>query len=152
MKIIPDFGADWLQMLVLTAPFLVTMVALHVIFFGPLLQYLEERNAKTEGARKDAKAMDEDTERKLAQLETSLTEARSQSAQARNEARKTGLAEEQAILAKARAAADERIAQAVSEITIASAEAAKTLKDTAASLANDITAQVLGRDAAGENA
>ena len=113
MKIIPDFGADWLQMLVLTAPFLVTMLALHVIFFGPLLQYLEERNAKTEGARKDAKSMDQETEVKLVQLETSLAEARSQAAQARNEARKAGLEAEQAILAKARSAADERIAQAV---------------------------------------
>jgi len=148
MEIIPKL----IPTLVLTVPFLVTMVALHVIFFGPLLDYLEGRRAETEGARQDAKAMEAETIQTIEQLESRIAQARSEAAKARNEARKQGLSEEQAILVKARAASDERVAQAVGEINEASAAASNTLKETAKMLADDIAAQVLGHTAAGENA
>ena len=148
MEIIPKL----IPTLVLTVPFLVTMAALHVIFFGPLLNYLEGRRAETEGARQDAKAMEAETIQTIEQLEARIVQARSQAAKARNEARKQGLSEEQAILVKARAASDERIAQAVGEINEASAAASHTMKDIAKMLADDIAAQVLGHTTAGENA
>ncbi len=148
MEIIPKL----IPTLVLTVPFLVTMVALHVIFFGPLLDYLEGRRAETEGARQDAKAMEAETIQTIEELEGRLAQARSEAAQARNEARKQGLSEEQAILVKARAASDERVAQALGEINEAASAASNTLKDTANMLAEDIAAQVLGHAATGEKA
>jgi F-type H+-transporting ATPase subunit b len=148
MEIIPKL----IPTLVLTVPFLVTMVALYVIFFGPLLNYLEGRRAETEGARHEAKAMEAETIQTIEQLESRIAQARSEAAKARNEARKQGLSEEQEILVKARAAADERIGQAVGEINEAATAASNTLKDTAKMLADDIAAQVLGHAAAGENA
>ncbi len=141
MQIIPDL----IPTLVLTLPFLVTMAALHLIFFKPLFAYMEEREGIASTARHEADDYAKATTAKLEQLEVQLVEARKRASAIRAEARAEAQSEEAGILAAARREAEAKVEAAVQEIGSESASAAATLKGTAATLSAEIAHQVLGR-------
>jgi F-type H+-transporting ATPase subunit b len=141
MQIIPDL----IPSLVLTLPFLVSMVALHVIFFKPLFAYMEEREGVANTARQEADDFQKATGDKLVQLETELIEARRRAASVRADARAKAHSEEVVIIAAARKEAEGVLEEAVSQIAAEAQTAAATLKGTAATLSAEIAQQVLGR-------
>jgi F0F1-type ATP synthase membrane subunit b/b' len=141
MQIIPDL----IPSLVLTLPFLVSMIALHVIFFKPLFAYMEEREGVANTARQEADDFQQATGEKLAQLETELIEARRRAAAVRSDSRTEAQAEEAVIIAAARKKAEGELEEAVTQIAAEAQTAAATLKGTAATLSAEIAQQVLGR-------
>ena len=141
MQIIPDL----IPTLVLTLPFLVSMIALHVIFFKPLYAYMEEREGVASTARQEAEDFQKATGEKLAQLENELVEARRRAAAVRADARAKAQAEESKIIAAARKQAEGDVDEAVTQIAAEAQTAAATLKGTAATLSAEIAQQVLGR-------
>jgi F-type H+-transporting ATPase subunit b len=141
MEIFPDLWPT----LALTLPFLVCVAGLHMIFFGPLTAYLEERGAASTDARAAAAASNVQTEERLDQLEERLKTARAGASMLRKEARaKTG-EEESRIIAAARGEADKVVTAAIADIAGAAERASADLKQHAQALSTDIAGQVLGR-------
>jgi len=143
MQIIPEL----VPTLLLTLPFLVTYIALHVILLRPLYDYLEDRDKAVNGARAGAEELHAKTDARLGELDEQLAKARTAMAELRAEARAQALAEESKILAKAREEADAKINIAIEQIQSEQAEASKTLKSISENLSADIVNQVLGREA-----
>ena len=105
MEIIPSLQPT----IVLTIPFLVCLIGMHIIFFGPLFRYLEEREQASLGATQQAKALESKTDEALEGLEAKILGARKAAGEARNAARTLALKEESTILSAARSAADGRM-------------------------------------------
>jgi F0F1-type ATP synthase membrane subunit b/b' len=141
MEIIPSLQPT----LILTIPFLVVLIGMHVIFFGPLFRYLEEREQASLGATEQAKSLETQTDEALEGLETRILGARKAAGESRNAARSVALQEEATILSAARSAADQRVSAAVEEIHKAAEEASSTLQASVANLSTDISEQILGR-------
>lgn len=143
MEIIPSL----IPALLLVLPFLVTYLALRVILFGPLVTYLEERDAVSGTAHAEAEAFVTATSDKLSELEKRLTVARRDIGELRKAARTTASQEEAKMLAEARAQGEARVAEASARIGQEKHVAATTLRGTAKILSAEIATQVLGRSA-----
>ena len=142
MEIIPSLQPT----IVLTIPFLVCLIGMHIIFFGPLFATRRAR-ASLLGATQ-YKALESKTDQALEGLEAKILGARKAAGEARNAARTLALKEESTILSAARSAADQRVATAVEEIHKAAEEASSTLQASVATLSTDISEQILGRTVA----
>lgn len=132
-----------------TFPFLVTFVALHFILFRPLLRYLAERHEAVHEARHEAEHLGAETEQHVRTLEDRLNAARDEVAGLRTAARNRAMEREAAIIAAARADADQRLKAAVEEIGREQAQAAIVMRESARALSQDIANRVLGRAAEG---
>ncbi|MFT4623653.1 MAG: F-type H+-transporting ATPase subunit b [Myxococcota bacterium] len=146
MQIIPDL----IPTALLTIPFLVTLVALHVIFFKPLFAYMEERDSVSSKARREAVDFAASAREKLGAVEARLLEARKRAGVVRGEARAKAREEEAVIIAAARSEAESVVATAVEGIVKDTQVASATLKSTASTLSAEIAQQVLGRSLAGQ--
>jgi F0F1-type ATP synthase membrane subunit b/b' len=144
MEIYPDP----IHVALLTLPFLVTMLGLHVILWQPLLGYLDERDATSERARHESHELESASTELMTKIESRLATARQHISSIRQQARQRALAREAEIVAETRAAADQRLGQALQQITADKKVAAQALRDTAADLSKQIAAQVLGRPVA----
>jgi F-type H+-transporting ATPase subunit b len=141
MEILPDP----VHTALLTLPFLVALVSLHLILWRPLLDYLDARDEASARARHEAHELEGAADEQLQRIETRLVSARVHVGELRQAARARALTREGEIVAAARAQADERVDQAVEQIGVAQSEASATLKASAEDLSRDIAAQVLGR-------
>jgi F-type H+-transporting ATPase subunit b len=130
----------------LALPFLTTFVALYLILFKPMLAYLAERDAATEGARHEAAHLDEEAKTKLDDLQTRLQKVRDEIAAFRGESRQRVSAATSAILGEARGKADERMKSALKQLDADRANASSSLRTHTREISRDIAAQVLGRD------
>jgi F0F1-type ATP synthase membrane subunit b/b' len=142
MQVIPDSPALALMLLL---PFLASWAALHFLVFVPFMAYLAERRQASEGALADAKRLESAVEADLETLRKRLATAREEVAARRAEARGRALKVEAATLAEARTAADARVKEAVARIAGEADSARASLRQSTASLADDIAQQVLGR-------
>ncbi|HHO51180.1 MAG TPA: hypothetical protein ENK18_09990 [Deltaproteobacteria bacterium] len=142
MEIIPDP----IHVALLTAPFLVAVLSLHLILWRPLLDWLEEREGTTTDAYKQADELDRAAEEHLQGIETRLVEARREANSLRQAARARALAKEAEILAAARSRAEDQLNDAITKIDAEQQEARTTLQQTAAELSSTIAARVLGRE------
>ncbi|MEQ1501871.1 MAG: ATP synthase F0 subunit B [Myxococcota bacterium] len=141
MEIIPDP----IHVALLTAPFLVAMVSLHLILWKPLLAYLDERDGVSTRARHEAHELEGAASEQLSKIEARLVEARLHVGSLRQQARSRALVKENEILAEARSSTDRRVEQALSQIGAEKQGAASALHASAAELSNQMAAQVLGR-------
>lgn len=144
MEIVPDPA----HVALLVLPFACAALALHLILWKPLLAWMEERDATSENARKDALELDAAAAEQLVRIEARLHEARGHVSTLRQAARARAQAQEAEIVAAARATADVRIDQALERIRGEQSAASASLRDTATALAQDIAARVLGRQVA----
>lgn len=141
MQIIPDpMFTLWM-----TLPFAVAAIALHVILVRPLQQWLEGRDGAIQGARHEAESLAADAEAQVATLEARLKAARTEAGQIREAARQRGLEAESQAQAKARDAADARLAEALKSIADERDTAKAALQASTDVIAQDIAARVLGR-------
>ena len=139
MNIIPNFLVVGLQAI----PFLITIVALYQIIWKPMLAYLAEREAATEGARAEAAALEEKVAAQLADYEARLAEARTELRQMRSDRRDAALKAYTAQIDAARQAAEERVGAALAELSAEQAAARSALKASSTQLADDISGRIL---------
>jgi F-type H+-transporting ATPase subunit b len=141
MQIIPDLAFAAFM----TLPFLVTLVLLNVILVKPMREYLESRDGAIHGARKEAHALHEQADARLADLEARLTAARTVAAGVRAEHRERGLEAERSLMADARQRSEAELGEALAGIAKEVEVASATISGTARSISADIAGRVLGR-------
>ncbi len=139
MHIIPDL----LPSVALTLPFLVALAGLWVILWGPLMQYLDDRENATVGARKEAAEFERLAEERASRLEEQLAEARAQIQQLYAEARSRALVKEANIVSAARAKAEEELAEAHARVADERLKAKAELETMARTLSTDIVDSLL---------
>ena len=134
-----------LNLLLWLTPFLICLIGLHIILFKPMLNYLAARTQETDGARQEAKELNELVDDRIETLNQRLQDARNEAGQLRSAARAKAATKGQELIDTARSEAESRVADAVRRIQIERDTAAQALKQTATGLSSDIAGQVLGR-------
>ena len=139
MHIIPDLGPS----LALTLPFFVAFFGLWFILWKPLMQFLDDRDAATAGARLEAGQFSAQAEERASALEEKLAAAHAGIVELHTAARSRAQVKEAEIIAAARRAAEQRIGEAQEKIN-AEKQAAKVQLETAArTLSGDIVDNLL---------
>ena len=139
MHIIPDLWPS----LFLVLPFIVAFAGLRAILWGPLNQYLDDRENATDGARKEAEEFATQAEQRATDLEARLAQARREILDLNTAARMRAVGKEAEILAAARTAAEERLAEAHQRIADERLQAKAELEVSARSLSSDIVSTLL---------
>jgi F-type H+-transporting ATPase subunit b len=141
MNIYPNLTLVILQLI----PFLLTVFALNIIIFKPLMNYLEERENASGGASEQAKQFNNEADEGLAKIQTSLKEAHSIAADKRSKAREIFVTEYNDVVHETRKSADQDFRDASVKIATEQVAASQEMKGHNASLANEIASQALGR-------
>lgn len=138
--------------LVKAIPTVVLVLLLHfylkAMLFGPLEKILKQREELTEGARKAASASLAEAERKTAEYEAKLRDARAEVYREQEETRRKWLDRQVAQVAEARAAMEVSVREAKAQIATEAATARTTLLTTSSALADEIATAVLSRRSA----
>jgi F-type H+-transporting ATPase subunit b len=116
------------------------------VLFDPMLKLFEEREKRIDGAKLQARKIDEKSATALAQYEAEMARARATAGAERDKIRSEALRREQEILGAVRATTAKTIDDGK---RAARAEAEKTraaLKSDAAAMARDLASRVLGRE------
>lgn len=140
-----NWGAEIVSSAIILVTFLLLMAYLNVVLFRPMLRYLDEREAKTHGAVDEAKALEEEAAKALAAYESRVAAARAEAQADNAAARKRAADEEQALLERARAHANRRIAEIERDVEAATEQARAALGVHAREMARAIAEKVLGR-------
>ena len=136
---------EWWPSLILVLPYLVAGVASYFILWQPLVQYLYEREAATEGTKAEAAKLTASTAGQAADLEGKLLEVRRELASIRAEGRQRASTVETQILNDARDAANAKVDAALATIRTEQQTASATLKSTATALSQDIVNSLLAQ-------
>jgi F0F1-type ATP synthase membrane subunit b/b' len=139
MHIIPDLGPS----LALTLPFFVAFFGLWFILWKPLMQFLDDRDKATDGARHEAEAFSVQADGRASDLEARLATAHSELVDLHASARGRAQKKEAVIIAEARKVADDKVAEAQKRIASEKATAKAELEITAKTLSNDIVETLL---------
>lgn len=122
---------------------LIVWVAYRWIVYGRLQQVLGERQARTEGAVKQAQEQIASAEARTAEYERKVSEARAHIYQAQEARRRRTMEEREAALAQARKQADAMVKDARAALVEETLAAKGTLQQQAEGLANQIIESVL---------
>ncbi len=137
-----DFDTTFLLQIVL---FVALTLVLKPLLFDPMLKLFEEREKLTDGAKAQARRMDEKSVTALAEYETAMADARAGANAEREKVRAEGLKREQEILTSVREATA-KVLDEGKRAAQAEAERARTaLSADANVLARDLADRVLGR-------
>jgi len=143
-NIVPDPLFSALMVL----PFAVTAFGLHALLFKPYVAYIEGREQATDGARAEARQLQDKADAALADLEARLAGAREEAAAIRAAARETALKKEAEILSAARAEAGAKLETALDQLSQERDAARDEIKALATTLSTDVAERVLGRSVA----
>jgi F-type H+-transporting ATPase subunit b len=138
-----DFDATFLVQLVLMAG--LTLV-LKPLLFDPMLRLFEERERRIDGAKMQARKIDERSASALSKYETEMARARAAANADREKIRSEAVRREQEILGAVRAATAKTIEDGKRAAEAEAARARATLKEGTSVLARDLAARVLGRE------
>jgi F-type H+-transporting ATPase subunit b len=142
-------GIDWTAEIVnsgiILVTFLLLMAFLDRILFRPMLRLLEEREAHTQGAVEEAKALEAEAAAAITAYETRIAAARDEAAAANASVRKRAADEERAVLDRAREEANRRVGQIERDVAAAADGARRDLAAQAREMARVIAEKVLGR-------
>lgn len=114
-----------------------------VVFFRPITTVLEEREARTAGARSDAARLDGETQEKLAEYHRALDQARAGIYGEQEAARRAALDQRAERLRQARNQANDRVRQAKQRLESELAGAQAELERESARLAEEAVRAVL---------
>jgi len=135
------------SVLIQFAAFLLLLAIIKPLLIDPFLKLVEERERRTEGARGEARTMDERAGEILKKYEAELDKVRKVAAEERERLRIEGSRLEQRMLEEARVEAA-RITTEGKDAIAKEAESIRVdLTKTSATLATDIASRVLGREA-----
>lgn len=129
--------------------FIVLVLVYQFLVQGPLTATLKERRARTAGAVEAAHQAIEQAERRAAEYDTKLRQARAEIFKAREERIKKWSAERDAALDAARKAAGARVSQAKAELEAEAEKARGVVQASVAELANQVVRAVLPATAGG---
>jgi F-type H+-transporting ATPase subunit b len=116
------------------------------ILFDPMLKLFEEREKRIDGAKLQARKIDEKSATALAKYEGEMAKARAAAGADRDTIRAEALKREQEILAQTRAATS-KVLEDGKRAAYAEAERARAaLRGEAAQMARDLASRVLGRE------
>jgi F-type H+-transporting ATPase subunit b len=138
-----DFDATFLVQFVLFAG--LTLV-LKPLLFDPMLKLFEERERRIDGAKLEARRIDDRSASALAKYESEMAKARAAANAEREKLRAEAVRKEQEILGTVRAAAAQTLDDG-KKAALAEAERVRaTLKAQSGVLARDLAGRVLGRE------
>jgi F-type H+-transporting ATPase subunit b len=129
--------------------FIVLVLAYQLLIQGPLTATLKERRARTQGAVEAANKAIELAEKRSAEYEVKLRQARAEVFKAREERIKQWNAERDAALDTARKAAGARVNQAKAELNAETEQARQVVQASASDLAGQVVRAVLPATAGG---
>jgi F-type H+-transporting ATPase subunit b len=128
--------------------FVVTAILLSRLLFRPYLEVRAQRGAGMEGARDDARRMDEEAAARLADYEHKLAQARARANAERAKLQGEAVARDHEITDAARASVQSAIEKARAELDAGATRARAQLEPRAQEIARAIFKKILGREAA----
>ena len=140
LKIPPDY-----TFLVQIGLFVVFWLAMKRFWFGPALRIMKERAARSEGAIREAKAVQADAERLRAEHAAALEAVKAEAQRDMQVILRQAEAEQQTVLANARSEAEQRLAHARIRLAEEVAAARQGLRVQVEEIARDVMRKVLGR-------
>ena len=138
-----DFDATFLVQLVLMAG--LTLV-LKPLLFDPMLRLFEERERRIDGAKMQARKIDERSASALSKYESEMAKTRAAANAEREKIRAEAVRREQEILGAVRTSTTKMIEDGKRAAEAEAARARATLKEGTSVLARDLAARVLGRE------
>ena len=135
-------------MLVQMAVFVLLIVVLSPLLFKPVLRLFEERERRTEGARSDARAMQEKAENLLERYQSKLEDVRITAGTERERLRAETLQLEAKILGQARQATSQIVEAGRAQIERETAGIRQDIGVQSRAIAREIGSRVLGREVA----
>ena len=138
-----DFDAT---ILVQIALIVVLLVFLKPLLFDPLMKLFEEREKKIDGAKLQARRMDEKSATALGEYEEAMAKARASAGGERERLKAEGTAHEAEILEAVRKKTETSMEEGRRKIEVDLAAARAELKRDAEALARDVATRILGRE------
>ena len=138
-----DVDLTFLVQLVL---FVGLTLILKPILFDPMLKLFEEREKRIEGAKVQARHIDEKSASALAKYESEMGKARSTANAERDKLRAEGVKQEQEILATVRAATAKTLDEGRRAAQVEAEKVRTVLRSESAGMARDLASRVLGRE------
>lgn len=135
-------------MLVQSCVFILLIVVLSPLLFKPVLRLLEERERRTEGARHDAREMQDKAENLLLRYQAKLEDVRRAAAQERERLRVETLQLESTILGEARAATAKLVGEGRAQIEREVIKIRAEIGTHSQVIAREIGSKILGREVA----
>jgi F-type H+-transporting ATPase subunit b len=126
--------------------FVALTVVLKPILFDPMLKLFEERERRIDGAKLQARKIDEKSANALGKYETEMAKARAAANAERDKIRAEGLSREQQILGAAREATTKIADDGKRNAHLEADRVRKALKIQAADMARVIASRVLDRE------
>lgn len=136
---------DW-TFLVALVLFVVLLVVLKPLLFDPMLALFEERERRIEGAKLQARKIDEKSTTALATYEAEISKARGAANAERDTIRAQGLAREQQILGGVRVETAKTIEQGKLAANREAERVRAALKAQSGGIARELASRVLGRE------
>ena len=125
--------------------FLVLMLVLNILLYKPIRKILANRAAEIAGGHAKAVEVDKDVQEKMAQYESQLRDAKTKASEERGILKTAALAEEAALLDKARKEAGDSVNALKKRVAKEAADAREFLREQTRSLSLEICEKVLGR-------
>jgi F-type H+-transporting ATPase subunit b len=126
--------------------FVVFTLLLKPILLDPMLKLFEEREKRIDGAKAQARRIDEKSAGALAKYEAEMNKARAAAGAERDRIRAEGIKREQEILAAVRAATAKTVDEGKRSVQAAAEKARTALRAEAGNMARDLATRVLGRE------
>lgn len=128
--------------------FLLMALVATKLLFKPYLKMREERTAGIEGARREAKELENEAESRMGDYEQRLARARDTALEEQRKVRSEAAAHQREVTEKARAQAASALAEAHAKVADETGRARQELLPRADTLARDIVTKLLGREVA----
>lgn len=138
-----------LSFVVQIALFVVLGLVLKPVLFDPMLRLFEEREKRIDGAKLQARKIDEKSAHALTEYETAMSKARAQANAERDKLRAEGLKAESEILGKVRTQTATALEEGKKKAQEEAARVREALRADTAALAKDLATRVLGREVQG---
>jgi F-type H+-transporting ATPase subunit b len=142
LKIPPDY-----TFLVQIGLFVVFWLAMKRLWFGPALRIIKDRVERSEGAIREAQAVQADAERLRAEHAAALDAVKAEAHRDMQGILRQAETDQQAVLAEARSEAEQRLADARTRLAEEVAIARQGLRLQVEEIARDVVRKVLGRAA-----
>lgn len=136
---------DWKELLILLAVFAVLIFPSNKLVFEPLIEVLDERGRRIQGAQARAQEIDTEADRVFGEYETAVTAARKLAEEDRRGRMEEARREQSRVTAEARGDAEAEMQRARAGVAEALGQAREELRNQAQGLASDAASQVLGR-------
>lgn len=142
-------GLNPSHLVFMMVPFWITVVVVSKFAVKPLLQIIEQREARTVGARAEAADFETRFNERMAAYDLRLADARQKASDERARTRGLAAAQVEKILSAARADASSTVDNVRRAVATERTKAREDLKKQAEALATDLAGKALGRELGG---